>query len=609
MKRTAALLLSILTVIGTGFSANAAPAQETEAVGTMTAADSIAQGTILHCFCWDFETISNSLEDIAAAGFTAIQTSPINEVLPGEDGGMQLSGKGKWYYNYQPVDFKIGNYQLGTREQFKAMCEKAEALGIKVIIDAVPNHTTSYTDSVSEDLINAAGGRERLYHKNSDKDITDWSDRMQCTNYNSCGCPDINTENKDYQDYFIAYLNDCIDCGADGFRYDSAKHIGLPDDPKDTEGAVNNFWERITTGFKNADQVFQYGEVLYGDNCRVEDYIKAIGCCTASRYGENIRSAVTGNQLDADLVSNLEVGSVESCVTWVESHDNYCNDGSTSQTITNEQIILGWAIIAARAKGTPLFFDRPYGATPEEMWGMNRIGASGDLFYKDHTVSAVNYFRNAMTGEDESFSNPDNDKTAVQICRGSKGAVIVNTANALEVNFKTDLADGSYTDRVNNTTVYTVKDGVLTCDTAIPENSVVVLYNEGYVPCPDAAQVSIDYSGSYEFSGDEITVALSSMNAEQTTYSVNDGEAVSYQSGDSLVLRASDADNGIVTLTLRGVSKNGQHTYMKYYFTKPASDLTPVLLLCAAAVLMIGAAAAVWAILSRKKKSAKTAAE
>ena len=72
-------------------------------------ADNIADGAILQCFCWDFNTIKESMADIAAAGFTSLQTSPINECLEGEDGGMELYGNGKWYYHYQPTDFKIGN--------------------------------------------------------------------------------------------------------------------------------------------------------------------------------------------------------------------------------------------------------------------------------------------------------------------------------------------------------------------------------------------------------------------------------------------------------------------------------------------------------------------
>ena len=55
---------------------------------------------------------------------------------------------GKWYYHYQPIAWKIGNYQLGTREEFKAMCEEAEKYGISVIVDVLPNHTSSYLPDV-----------------------------------------------------------------------------------------------------------------------------------------------------------------------------------------------------------------------------------------------------------------------------------------------------------------------------------------------------------------------------------------------------------------------------------------------------------------------------
>lgn len=57
-------------------------------------ADKIDNGTILQCFSWDFNTIKESMADIAASGYTALQTSPINACLEGENGGMQLYGDG-----------------------------------------------------------------------------------------------------------------------------------------------------------------------------------------------------------------------------------------------------------------------------------------------------------------------------------------------------------------------------------------------------------------------------------------------------------------------------------------------------------------------------------
>ena len=77
---------------------------------------------ILHAWSWSFDTIAANMKDIAEAGYAYVQTSPANTCFVGEDGGMALysqpgdSVKGKWYYYYQPTDWKIGNYLLGSRE-------------------------------------------------------------------------------------------------------------------------------------------------------------------------------------------------------------------------------------------------------------------------------------------------------------------------------------------------------------------------------------------------------------------------------------------------------------------------------------------------------------
>ena len=131
-------------------------------------------GTILHCWCWSFKTIEENIPAIAEAGFTALQTSPANTCLVGEYGGLDIFGQdltGKWYYHYQPTDWKIGNYQLGTRDDFISMCKKAEEYGLGVIVDVLPNHTTPRTKKISAKFIEAVGGIEKLYHKNNDHGI------------------------------------------------------------------------------------------------------------------------------------------------------------------------------------------------------------------------------------------------------------------------------------------------------------------------------------------------------------------------------------------------------------------------------------------------------
>ncbi len=568
-KRIIAAMLSMLMLSSTAIYFSGCSQTQTNSIEYKTA-EKVEDGAILQAFCWDFNTIKNSMADIAAAGFSAVQTSPINECLEGEDGGMELYGVGKWYYHYQPTDFKIGNYQLGTRDEFKEMCEEADKFGIKVIVDVIANHTTTQTDAVSQDLINAGGGSlETLYHEGNAHDLTDYSDRLKCTTYKMGGLPDINTERTSFQDYFIDFINDTIDCGADGFRYDTAKHIGLPDDPKEDDGFTNNFWERVTTEVNNADNLFIYGEVLQGDNDRIADYIEAIGRTTSSTYGSKIRSAIENSIVDTSAVSEYWVGnSSPNIVTWVESHDNYINDGTWAQ-LTNDQVILGWSIITARKDGTPLFFSRPYGSSIEDEWGMNRIGVQGDDMYKDSRVSAVNFFRTAMTGEDENLVNPNSDSSILMIERGKKGVVIVNMLGEKNVSFDTNLADGTYIDRVDGKTEYTVKGGKMTCETPIAQNSVVVLYNDGYTDYAKQAEVGVAKDTQFTFETDSISVSLTLSNAESGNYTVNGGDEVAYKDGDSVTL--TPGSDGTATLVLTAKNEQGVSTYEKFVFSKKES--------------------------------------
>lgn len=530
-------------------------------------AEKVEDGAILQAFCWDFNTIKESMADIAGAGFSAVQTSPINECLEGEDGGMELFGAGKWYYHYQPTDFKIGNYQLGTRDEFKAMCDEADRYGVKVIVDVIANHTTPTLEAVSEDLIEAGGGSlELLFHENGMEDLNDYGNRLECTTHKMGGLPDINTERPSFQEYFKTYINDCIACGADGFRYDTAKHIGLPDDPKEDDGFENNFWELATKKVDNAENLFIYGEVLQGNNDRLADYIKEIGRTTSSTYGSKIRSGIMNCNIDTAVVSDYWLGDAEpNIVTWVESHDNYINDGTWYQ-LTNEQVILGWAIITARADGTPLFFDRPYNCTMDNEWGMNRIGAQGDDMYKDKRVSAVNFFRTAMAGEEENLVNPNLDSTALAIERGKKGMVIVNTSGELKVDFETGLADGTYIDAVDEKTEYKVSGGKITCETPVPENSVVVLYNDGYTNYAEPASVGVAQDTEFVCDSDSATVKLTCENAEKATYSIDGGEEKTFENGEEITIKAKD-DSNVTTVELRAENAQGVKTYERVEFT------------------------------------------
>lgn len=464
---------TLLLTLATGVAlASCGPKAETPQADTN-------DDVILHAWSWSFDTIAANMHDIAEAGYAYVQTSPANTCFVGEDGGMALfsqpgdSVKGKWYYYYQPTDWKIGNYLLGNRDQFKAMMDSAAKYNVKVIVDVLPNHTAVDHTAVLPDLDNAVGGHDKLFHANGFNDIIDYNDRYQCTTGKMGGLPDVNTENPDFQAYYMTYVNDLLSLGVRGFRYDTAKHIGLPSDPLDSLAERNNFWD-IATGREAVkgislgvprDSLFIYGEVLQDRNVKEAEYGEYMDL-TASAYGHALRKVLDKGDFNADSLLNWH-HPVDSkhLVTWVESHDTYANEHE-SAGLTDDQIRMGWIFLAARQNGTPLFFSRPAGSTRENYWGNNRVGARGNDEFKHPEVVAVNKFRRAMHGQPETII-PANEGAVVAVLRGTAGLALINlssSAQTLDIDLSATsptFPDGTYTDPVSGTT-FTVASGHLT---------------------------------------------------------------------------------------------------------------------------------------------------
>lgn len=486
-KRSFSVALSaVMALSSLAFSTSAgAASSEPDAASAQSydLPDKIEDGAILHCWTWSFKTIKSNLPRIAQAGFKSIQTSPINQVKIGSTGKMTLKSTSgnNWWYQYQPTDYTIGNYMLGTEDEFKDMCSEAHKYGIKVIVDIVANHCSSDYSAISSHVKNIGG---KAFHDRLE--ISDWSNRYQVTQGKLTGLYDLNTQNPAVQQMIVDYMTTVLSDGADGFRFDAAKHIELSDDDSKYAGS---FWDVVLDN--NAE--FQYGELLLGAD-RAEDYAKKMKI-TAEGYGTNLRSALEKQKISAAAVKNYRLSGVDSdrLVTWVESHDNYCTDDnpkdkqySSWYKLNNKQITQGWALICSQGDTTPLYFARPEGSAPCEpdasdkvnfnnKWGTNTIGNAGDENYYTKSVAEVNKFRNAMVGEGKNVVDVVKQKVTM-IERGSKGAVIVSVSDSENnVKVNTSLADGEYIDKINGGK-FTVTDGKLTGTIAAGE--VVVLYNE-----------------------------------------------------------------------------------------------------------------------------------
>lgn len=434
--------------------------------------DATNEDVILHVWSWNFPEIARSMHEIADAGYTMIQTSPVQPHYAPEGSCVEIFDpkvkKGNWYYYYQPTDWKIGNKILGSKEQMQAMLDSAAKYNVRVIVDVLPNHTAFDIDAVSPEFYKAVGGRDKMFHSNGLRPISDYQDRTECTLMGVGGLPDVNTENPDFQKYYMQFVNELLRMGVRGFRYDTAKHIGVHSDPKDKGVKENDFWDvalgrKAVKGVRMAlpeDSLFIYGEVLQDKGVPEAEYADYMGQ-TASSYGHVLREALDKRSANGvDLKNWHHEAAPEYLTTWVESHDTYCN-ANESAHLTDDQIRTAWVFLTARQNGTPLFFSRPAGSTRDNYFGNNVLGARGNDEFKHPEVAAVNKFRHAMRGQKEDLQFSEDGQVWL-VNRGKKGAAVVNVGSfANFVNLPTGLPDGTYRDKVYGQE-FKVKKGRLT---------------------------------------------------------------------------------------------------------------------------------------------------
>ena len=518
---------------------------------------SMKDGTVLHAWCWSFNAIKENMAAIKEAGYTSVQTSPINAVVVGNGGDKKFTNQ--WYYHYQPTAYTIGNYQLGTEAEFIEMNRVAEQYGIKIIVDAVLNHTTSEYSKVSSEIKsinNWTHGADR---------ISNWNSREEVTQKSLLGLWELNTQNPEVQQYLLKFLKNAVSDGADGFRYDAAKHIELPGEYPNQYGS--NFWNVIL----NNGSEFQYGEVLQDNISRDADYANLMSI-TASQYGHSIREILRNRNANAGNLGNYRAGVDPSkLVLWVESHDTYANGNTDSESesawMSDEDLKLGWAMITARAKGTPLFFSRPVGGGkgvrfPEQ----TKIGDAGSNLYKDPTIVAVNKFHNAMVGQSEYIRNPNGDTNVAMIERGTQGAVIANLSDSEKsLNTETKLANGTYKDQISGK-IYTVSNGRLSG--SIARRSVFVLTKgESF---DDLASLSVQgyKEGIHTFLKDTLNLTLQTSNTSEATYSVNNGAPIKFENGKVITIGSQVQFGETVTVTLSAKNAKGETVQSVYRFTK-----------------------------------------
>jgi alpha-glucosidase len=295
----------------------------------------------------DLVGIAKRLGYLSRLGIDAIWLSPFY-VSPQADAGYDVAD----YRNVDPV--------FGTLEDFDRMLRDAHGLGFRVLIDLVPNHTSSAHEWFVAALAAGPGSAEReryLFREgkgaHGELPPNNWQsifggpawtrvpDGQWYLHLFDTSQPDLNWDNPEVVSEFESVLRFWLDRGVDGFRVDVAHGLvkveGLPDTAGEAEllaGASNagpmwdqegvheiyRNWHRVLAEY-GADRIL-VAEAWVSPTSRLSRYVRA----DEMQQAFNFEFMTTGwdalglrRSIDAALADNRSVGAT---TTWVLSnHD------------------------------------------------------------------------------------------------------------------------------------------------------------------------------------------------------------------------------------------------------------------------------------------------
>ena len=486
--------------------------------------DNIQDGVILHCFDWTLADIQAEIPNIAKAGFTAVQTSPVHE---------RVDKGAVWYDVYRPYDFKIGN-GLGSADDLKALCAEAHKYGVKVIVDVVANHTDY--PNVAEPLKDLS-----LYHQLGHG--IDWHNRNDVT-HGEIGMRDLDTNNPTVQAIIKQYIQDLKACGVDGVRWDAIKHIGLP-----SEG--DSFMQNVVD-----QEMYNYGEILDGtggnDNVLFPEY-QTYMSITDNGYGNGFANSFAGGSINESVGNfNQRNAKTEKLVYWGESHDTYANDGGESKNKSQNVIDRAYAVVAGNNGATALYFSRPF----QKDKGAIKFGDKGSVHFKDAEVAQVNHMHNVCAGEPNYYVKGNG--VCAQV-RKSGAIIVLGNGSDRDVTVANGAGDGkwlksgTYKDMVGGG-VFTVNASTISGH--VGKSGIAVIYNAGSIVLPP--EVVFNPADGTAFSDESLTVTATPLNAVSAWIQVNDGEKQDFTAAKQFTVGADVAYGKNVTITWGATDKDGK---------------------------------------------------
>jgi len=213
---------------------------------------------IVHLFEWKFNDIADECENyLGPNGYAGVQTSPVHEPIDRKSF--------VWWQRYQPVSYMIFSHS-GTKEDLADMIQRCNDSGIRIYIDVVFNHMAS----VNEGFIGLNGTEfdaSNLDFPGVPYNSSDFNEKCTIENYQNAvnirdcyllDLPDLNQTKLYVREKIREALDELIDMGVAGFRFDAVKHMW----PADVQAIYSSMKNLSETYFPIGSRPFIYQEVI-----------------------------------------------------------------------------------------------------------------------------------------------------------------------------------------------------------------------------------------------------------------------------------------------------------------------------------------------------------
>ncbi len=293
-----------------------------------------------------FQALETHLERISEMGIDILWLMPIHPIseknrkakgdLNVED--IEDPEERKKYLGspYSVADYKAVNPEYGTMDDFKSLLAKTHELGMKLIIDWVPNHTGWDNPWITE--------HPEWYTQDSLGNIIDPIDYNTGESWGWTDVADLNYDNKEMRAEMIATMKFWLDeIGIDGFRVDVAH--GIPQD----------FWDEATPELvKSNPEIFLLAESAVPSNLNNKTF--------HADYGWGLHHILNEIAHGEKNATDIDKWFAEDTVTYTEgihmhftsNHDENTWAGTVFDRMGEAHKAL--AVLAATFDGMPLLY-------------------------------------------------------------------------------------------------------------------------------------------------------------------------------------------------------------------------------------------------------------